>query len=145
MRLSLLEFSLITIAVMALGMGLVIMVMLLRQRRTQRRDLQRLFEQLDLVRTDLIMLSEQVDKAVPVASHTQARPPAEFNRPTQPDSSAPRAYEVAARLARSGASCDELMSACGLSRHEAGLLLRLHPQVNATAKDTTRPRLSVAG
>lgn len=35
-------------------------------------------------------------------------------------------YQIAIRLARSGASCEELMASCGLSRQEAELVQRLH-------------------
>ena len=35
-------------------------------------------------------------------------------------------YQVAMRLARSGASRDELMSSCGLTQQEAELVARLH-------------------
>ena len=36
------------------------------------------------------------------------------------------AFELAIRLARGGATVDELVSACMMSRHEAELTLRLH-------------------
>ncbi len=39
---------------------------------------------------------------------------------------AQRGYDVAARLARNGASIDELVDSCGVTRHEAELLVRLH-------------------
>lgn len=35
-------------------------------------------------------------------------------------------YQIAIRLARSGATRDELMASCGLTRQEAELVLRLH-------------------
>jgi hypothetical protein len=35
-------------------------------------------------------------------------------------------YQIAIRLARSGAPRDELMTSCGLTRQEAELVLRLH-------------------
>jgi len=37
-----------------------------------------------------------------------------------------RGYDMAARLARNGASRDDLVVNCGITRHEAELLLRLH-------------------
>lgn len=39
-------------------------------------------------------------------------------------------YQIAIRLARGGASRDELMSSCGLSRGEADLVRRLHSMAN---------------
>jgi hypothetical protein len=40
------------------------------------------------------------------------------------------AYELAIRLARGGATVDELVSGCMVSRHEAELTLRLHGPQN---------------
>lgn len=37
-----------------------------------------------------------------------------------------RGYDMAARLARNGAGVEELIANCGISRHEAELLARLH-------------------
>jgi hypothetical protein len=37
-----------------------------------------------------------------------------------------RGYDMATRLAKNGADADELMSNCGITRHEAELLVRLH-------------------
>lgn len=37
-----------------------------------------------------------------------------------------RGYDVATRLARSGSDVGELMTSCGVTRHEAELLVRLH-------------------
>lgn len=39
---------------------------------------------------------------------------------------AQRGYDVAARLARNGSSIEELVDSCGVTRHEAELLVRLH-------------------
>ncbi len=51
------------------------------------------------------------------------------------------AYELAIRLARGGASVDELVSGCMVSRHEAELTLRLHGPQNRTGA----ARLSAVG
>lgn len=40
--------------------------------------------------------------------------------------SAQRGYDLATRLARNGSEVDELVSTCGITRHEAELLVRLH-------------------
>lgn len=40
--------------------------------------------------------------------------------------SQPTGYEMAIRMAGSGATDSELMAACGMSREEAALMLRLH-------------------
>ena len=46
-------------------------------------------------------------------------------------------YQIAIRLARSGAQRDELMTSCGLTRQEAELVLRLH-------KPARGPKLAAA-
>ena len=38
----------------------------------------------------------------------------------------PQGYQIAIRLARGGASAEELVSGCGLTRSEAELVRRLH-------------------
>ena len=44
-------------------------------------------------------------------------------------------YQIAIRLAKGGASREELMSGCGLSIHEAELVHRLHaPQAKSSAR-----------
>lgn len=40
--------------------------------------------------------------------------------------SAQRGYDLAARLAKNGAGVEELVASCGITRHEAELLTRLH-------------------
>jgi hypothetical protein len=61
-----------------------------------------------------------------------------LERPQQlapaPAASSP-GYQIAIRLAKSGASREELVSKCGLSSHEAELVHRLHaPQTRASAR-----------
>jgi hypothetical protein len=56
--------------------------------------------------------------------------------PTPAPSTAP-SYQIAIRLARSGAPREEIMTSCGLSRQEAELVQRLHAPA--------RPKLAAAG
>lgn len=52
-----------------------------------------------------------------------------LEKPAPPAPSAtggPQSYQIAIRLARSGASVEELISGCGLARAEAELVRRLH-------------------
>ena len=46
---------------------------------------------------------------------------------------APRGYEMAIRMARGGASIDEIVAGCGTTRAEARLLRRLHCAAGAHA------------
>ena len=49
--------------------------------------------------------------------------------------SSQRGYDLAARLVKNGADVEELVASCGITRHEAELLSRLHLTKN------TRPKL----
>lgn len=126
-------------------------------RRSAECDAQRMFEQLDLIRAELLFLSERMQGLETASPPAQVRPvPPETRVPAVANTAAPRGYEVAARLARGGATCEELISSCGLSRHEAELLIRLHKAEAVRAKTVTtngqlkaaeapRTRLSVVG
>jgi hypothetical protein len=70
---------------------------------------------------------EQLQSALAVADARVAALAArldEHSRTTQIGSST--SYNVAIRMARSGASRQELMTACGVTQQEADLVLRLH-------------------
>lgn len=159
------EFMMIAARGIALVLALITLAwVIVRWRRDTTRDAQRMFEQLDLVRAELLQLQGQMNTtSTPAPSAVQQynpattrapafpSPPAVARQPAYPDfdterqaiaakrqavteaikpksltNAAPRGYEVAARLARNGASVDELMNTCALSRHEAELLVRLH-------------------
>jgi hypothetical protein len=54
-------------------------------------------------------------------------------------------YQIAIRLAKAGASREELISGCGLSTHEAGLVHRLHaPQSRSPARKPPRGQINAA-
>lgn len=54
-------------------------------------------------------------------------------------------YQIAIRLAKSGASREELVSKCGLSTHEAELVHRLHaPQPRTSARKTPAHQVNAA-
>ena len=164
------EFIMIASRGIALLLALITLAWaFMRWRRDTTRDAQRVFEQLDLVRSELLELQGQMGstasmrKAVPeynahasssrqtqhaplqqtVAydSHHESRKLNELPRIAAPamdvktkgmTNAAPRGYEVAARLARNGASAEELMNTCALSRNEAELLVRLHAGMKST-------------
>lgn len=132
--------SLQLILSLTLGLAMVVATAVLAWRlhawrRSAACDAQRMFEQLDLIRAELMFLSERVQGLETMTPQTHARPTApEVRAPAVTSSAAPRGYEVAARLARGGATCEELISSCGLSRHEAELLIRLHKAEAARTK-----------
>ena len=74
----------------------------------------------DATNVTVSQLLERIRKPQQVASPTPAAAPG---------------YEIAIRLAKSGASRDELISGCGLSASEAELVHRLHaPQTRTSPK-----------
>lgn len=51
-----------------------------------------------------------------------------------------RGYDIATRMARNGADLGEIVANCGITRHEAQLLLRLHgPQPKAAPQMSSGP------
>ena len=85
-------------------------------------------------------LAEQIDHLGTALSVTDARVAAlaarldEHSRTTQGTGST--SYNVAIRMARSGASRQELMATCGVTQQEADLVVRLHavdPSVRSAA------------
>jgi hypothetical protein len=75
---------------------------------------------------DLSLPSPMVSRPAPVAA-----PPAPTVASITP--SGARGYEMAIRMARGGASIEEIVSSCGTTRSEARLLRRLHCAGGASA------------
>jgi hypothetical protein len=99
-------------------------------RRSTNTQTQHVLEQTNLVLQRLALIEARVDATKSSISELGAR----VERPQQlPQVATPAAsgYQVAIRLARSGASRDELMSGCGLSHSEAELVHRLHGHSSA--------------
>jgi hypothetical protein len=85
-------------------------------------------------------LAEQISELSSVLAATDARLAMLAGRLDEQSHStqgtAPTSYNVAIRMARSGASRQELMSTCGVTQQEADLVLRLHasdPNVRSAA------------
>jgi len=113
-------------AIVALGVAVAALAIgHARLREVSRRDAQRLFEQMDLALGELREVSTSLSACLQELGGLRSR-----STPTQraPEvAPAPtRSYDIALRLARNGASREELMSNCGMSRHEAELAVRLH-------------------
>jgi response regulator RpfG family c-di-GMP phosphodiesterase len=118
-------------------------------RRAARRDAERLFEQVDIAISRLHVLEESLAE-----QHAQLEAGLHDvqsqTRIAAAAAPAQRQYETAIRLARAGTTRQELMASCGVTRHEADLLLRLHaPRAPAAAPAAATPpgeaRLSAAG
>jgi hypothetical protein len=99
-------------------------------RRTGRRDMQRLFSELDESRNETRALSEHALQLTMQVRALQAR--FEDRQQLAVISAAPaqRGYDLALQMARNGSSADDIVSACGVTRHEAALLTRLHNPAN---------------
>jgi hypothetical protein len=94
-------------------------------RRATQQQTQHLLTHTDLVLQRLAHLEARVDATKLSVSELGAR----VERPNEAAAVAPTAapgYQLAIRLAKGGASREELMSGCGLSLTEADLVQRLH-------------------
>jgi alkylation response protein AidB-like acyl-CoA dehydrogenase len=84
----------------------------------------------DATNVSISRLGERVDRPQQLASPT--------NAPSQ-------GYQIAIRLAKGGASREELMSGCGLSTNEAELVRRLHaPQARTSVRRSSANRTQAA-
>jgi hypothetical protein len=90
-------------------------------------------EQLSGAREQIASLDERL-KAERLENSEQRRTPAPSTQTAAPS------YQIAIRLAKSGAPREEIMSSCGLSRQEAELVQRLH----GPARTAGAARLAVA-
>lgn len=97
-----------------------------RWRKQMERDSQRLFEQVDIALVELRVMQEQMQRMESRMQSLAGQMEEGARQPPQPTAPAARGYDLAVRLARRGAPTDELVSTCGITRHEAELLRRLH-------------------
>jgi hypothetical protein len=110
------EVMLIVGRAIALVCGFLVLAWALSQwRRNAQRDTQRVFEQLDLVRSELLIMKEVMHDA----AHRTELPTIEPRLPSASPAPAVRGYEIAARMARNGASKDELIRSAGITPHDA--------------------------
>jgi hypothetical protein len=99
-----------------------------RWRRADERDAQRLHAQLERAFGELRSLHETVSVMNARVEAILERVESEARLAPASVAGATRGYELAARFARNGAGVDELVATCGVTRHEAELLVRLHGQ-----------------
>lgn len=97
-----------------------------RWRRSDERSNASLHEQLERTFAEVRSLHETVSvmgarlEAMSERTETDPRPAPAVAAGSH------RGYDMATRLARNGSSVDELISNCGVTRHEAELMVRLH-------------------
>lgn len=100
-----------------------------RMRRESAEQLEQLLAAQLNFRTEIQTLSEKVSALVTLVAAIPARVehPVETPRPAPRREPSPvRSYETARRLARSGATVEEIVATCGVAGSEARLLQRLH-------------------
>lgn len=105
---------------------LVFAVALGRWRRAGRRDMQELFAQLQESRGQTHGLAELAQQLAAQIAALQNRIEDRQQLQLAAAGSSQRGYELALKLARHGADPDDIVSATGVTRHEAQLLTRLH-------------------
>jgi hypothetical protein len=96
-----------------------------RWRRGAQRGTEQIMTQNTLMLERLAAIEERVASANFRVAELATQLQGEL-RAAAPASDAQPRYQTAIRLAREGASRDELISTCGLSRQEAELVLRVH-------------------
>jgi uncharacterized protein DUF2802 len=122
-----LDVVLITVRALVLVGALCIFALaFIRWRRTDEVNNHRLHQQLERAFAELRSMHETV--AVMNARLDGMSERAEVGARLAPAGNATpqRGYDMATRLAKNGADVDELISNCGITRHEAELLVRLH-------------------
>jgi 1-aminocyclopropane-1-carboxylate deaminase/D-cysteine desulfhydrase-like pyridoxal-dependent ACC family enzyme len=100
-----------------------------RWRRSGRVDMQQVFAQLDESRGETRALSQLAQQLAAQITALQSCIEDRQQLAVASAGGAQRGYDLALQMARNGASPDEIVSACGVTRHEAGLLTRLHNPV----------------
>ena len=102
-----------------------------RMRRESAEELERLAAALQQSRNDTHALAERMSALITMVAAMPARVEKPIEAPPPPskprrESSPVRSYETAKRLARSGATVEEIVATCGVADTEARLLRRLH-------------------
>ena len=98
-------------------------------RRTTRRQSERLLVHCEAILERLAALEARAESTSAAIAQVDER----LERQSQLSSAPAPGYQIAIRLARGGASREELMSSCGLSLGEAELVRRLHGATHSAA------------
>jgi hypothetical protein len=133
-------------AVLLIGAFWVFALAFTRWRRADERQMQHLCGELQRTFAEVRSLHETI--AVMNARLESFAERAESDARLAPAGtvSAQRGYDLATRLAKNGAGVDELVTSCGITRHEAELLSRLHtakPRETAAAATSWQMRATV--
>lgn len=97
-----------------------------RWRRADERDSQRLHAQFECAFAEMRSLHETVAVMSARIEALSERAETDSRRAPVAAAGAQRGYDLAMRMAKNGSAVEDLVSNCGITRHEAGLLTRLH-------------------
>jgi uncharacterized protein DUF2802 len=97
-----------------------------RWRRAEERGMQHLAGELQRTFAEIRSLHETMAVMSARLESLSERSEAEPRLAPTTAVGAQRGYDLAARLAKNGAGVEELVASCGITRHEAELLTRLH-------------------
>ncbi len=113
-------------AAMLIGAFWVFALAFIRWRRADERDAQRLHAQLERSFAEMRSLHETMSVMSARLEAVSERVESESRLAPAGAAGSQRGYDLATRLARNGAGVEELVASCGVTRHEAELLSRLH-------------------
>jgi hypothetical protein len=113
-------------AVLLLGAFWIFALAFSRMRRTNERHMQHLAAQLQRTFAEVRSLHETIAVMSSRIDSMSERAESDARLAPAAAVSSQRGYDLAARLAKNGAAVDELVQSCGVTRHEAELLSRLH-------------------
>jgi hypothetical protein len=124
-------------AVFLIGACCVMAWAFVQWRREARMQSQRLFEQVDLALVEMRTLQEAVARIEARVDALSGQVEAGSRQPPVQSGMAARGYDLAARLAKRGSPIEEIVASCGITRHEAELLVRLHATRSALAQSAS--------
>jgi Protein of unknown function (DUF2802) len=133
---SLETFLMVVRGALLIGAFWVFALAFIRWRRADQQDAERLHAQLERAFAELRSLHETVSVMSARMEALSERAESESRLAPAGVASAQRGYDLAARLAKNGAAIEELVASCGVTRHEAELLTRLH---GAKPRDVAAP------
>ena len=103
-------------------------------RRATRRQSDELFTRSQALVQQLSALDARVDATATAIRRLDERIERQAQTGAQIQGAAPPGYQIAIRLARSGASREELIASCGLTSGDADLVCRLHGATNGAGR-----------
>jgi Protein of unknown function (DUF2802) len=124
-------------AALLLGAFWVFALAFSRWRRADERQMQHLTAQLQRTFAEVRSLHETIAVMSARMESMSERAESDARLVPAPAVGAQRGYDLAARLAKNGAAVDELVASCGITRHEAELLSRLHVSKNRESASTS--------